>query len=300
MGHRKHHAPHRGSLAFYPRKRASRILPKLRYYAETEEPSLAAVVGIKVGMGHAIITDDRQGTPNFGKPLFVPFTVVALPPMKVVRIVAYGYHDGYLVNLGDVSDSMDLSKVSEVRAVVEAVPRDAGFSQKKPYVLEIPITGKDIKAKLEYAKKILNQTIQTKDLIMSWGYVDVIGVTKGKGFQGPVKRFGIKRKQHKARKSVRAVGTLGPWHPASIMYTVPRAGQMGFQRRTIYNLRVISASKEPGALLPFKKITSDYVLIAGSLPGPKGRPLVIRKSVRIKREAKPPAILSVSLEGLKI
>ncbi|NAY82551.1 MAG: 50S ribosomal protein L3 [Thaumarchaeota archaeon] len=251
-------------------------------------------------MGHAIITDDRESTPNFGKPLFVPFTVVAIPPMHVVDTKVYGYYDGYLINLGKLSDSLDISKVYEVRAVVDVIPKESGFSQKKPYRLEIPVSGKDINANIEYLKKIINQTIQPKDIISKWGYVDVIGVTKGKGFQGPVKRFGIKRKQHKSRKTVRAVGAIGPWHPASVMYTVPRAGQMGYQRRTIYNLRVLGVSKEPGVSLPMKKITSDYVLLNGSVQGPKGRPLLIRKAVRIDKEFKPPSILYLSLEGIKV
>ncbi len=272
----------------------------MKYYALTDEPSLAAVLGIKVGMGHAIITDDREGTPNFGKPLFVPYTVIALPPLHVVDARIYGFYDGYKINLGKLTDTVDLSKINEVRALVNVIPKEAGFSQKKPYTLEIPISGKDIKADVDYVRKIVNQTLQPKDIVSKWSYVDVIGVTKGKGFQGPVKRFGIKRKQHKARKSVRAVGTIGPWHPASVMYTVPRAGQMGYQRRTIYNLRILGVSKEPGVQLPFKKITSDYIVLMGSVQGPKGRPLLLRKSVRINKEFKPPSILYISHEAIKI
>ncbi len=68
--------------------------------------------------------------------------------------------------------------------------------------------------------------------------MDVIGITKGKGFEGPVTRFGIKRKQHKSRKSVRAVGVIGPWHPAAVMYTVARAGQHGFHQRTETGKRI--------------------------------------------------------------
>ena len=251
-------------------------------------------------MGHAIIVDDREGTPNFGKPLFVPFTVVALPPIHVVDSKVYAYEDGYLVNLGKLTDNINLEKIKEVRAVVEVIPKEAGFSQKKPFKLELPITGVDVKANVEYLKSIIGKVVQPKEILSKWSYVDVIGVTKGKGFQGPVKRFGIKRKQHKSRKSVRAVGTLGPWHPASVMYTVPRAGQMGYQRRTQYNLRILALSKEPGAMLPYKKITSDYALIAGSLQGPKGRPLLIRKAVRLQETVKLPNILSISLEGVKV
>jgi Ribosomal protein L3 len=84
------------------------------------------------------------------------------------------------------------------------------------------------------------------------------------------------------------------------MYTVPRAGQMGYQRRTIYSLRVLGLSKEPGILLPVKKVTSDYVILMGSVQGPKGRPLLIRKAVRVEKEFKPPSILNLSLEGIKV
>ena len=64
----------------------------------------------------------------------------------------------------------------------------------------------------------------------------------GKGIEGPVTRFGVKRKQHKSRKSVRAVGTLGPISPAVVMYTVPRQGQRGFHQRTEYNKRILIIS----------------------------------------------------------
>src|SRR3972149_2252191 len=58
--------------------------------------------------------------------------------------------------------------------------------------------------------------------------IDAVAITKGKGWEGPITRWGVKKKQHKSRKSVREVGSLGPISPASIMYTVPRAGQRGF------------------------------------------------------------------------
>jgi large subunit ribosomal protein L3 len=69
--------------------------------------------------------------------------------------------------------------------------------------------------------------------------VDTIAITKGKGIQGPVKRWGIKRLPHKSRKTVRGVGSIGPWTPGTVMYSVPRAGQMGFHQRTEYNKQIL-------------------------------------------------------------
>ena len=100
-------------------------------------------------------------------------------------------------------------------------PRDAGISQKEPIVFEVGVGGgDDVAAQFDYAAKVLGKPIKFSEVFKAGGYVDVIGVTKGHGYEGPVTRMGIKRKQHKSRKSVRAVGVIGPWHPAAVMYTV--------------------------------------------------------------------------------
>ncbi len=285
-------------MSYYPRSRASYLVPRVNY-ALRDRPGLAAIVGFKLGMGHMLITDDRQRSPNFGKPLFVPFTAVALPPLLVADSRVYVERDGYLINVGRYSDSLDKGEISQVRAVISVVPKDAGFSQKKPIVIEVPLGG-SIDEQIGFIKENSGKKLEQADLLRGWSYVDVTGVTKGKGFQGPVKRFGIKRKQHKSRKTVRVVGTLGPWHPADVMFTVPMAGQLGFQRRTTYNLRVLYVSSEPGFSFSFKKGPSHYAFISGSLPGAKGRPLLIRRAVRMPVEAKMPSIIQVSLEGVKL
>ena len=68
--------------------------------------------------------------------------------------------------------------------------------------------------------------------------VDVIGVTKGKGFSGVLKRFGVRHLQKKSHRGFRKVGCIGAWHPARIMYTVARAGQLGYHHRTELNKKI--------------------------------------------------------------
>ncbi len=275
-------------------------MPRIRYVIQDNSPGFAAAIGFKAGMGHAVIIDDRNGSPNFGKPLFVPYSVVALPQIKVVGARAYREVDGNLKNIGKIEQNPNVNDASDIRAILQIVPKESGYSQKKPFEIEVPITGKSNQEKIEFVKKYIGQTIDQREILSNWAYVDVIGTTKGKGFQGPVKRFGIKRKQHKSRKSVRAVGTIGPWHPASVMYSVPRAGQMGYNRRTTYNMRIIGISKEPNIKLTTKVIKGNYLLLQGSVPGPIGRPLVMRKAVRSKLQKKLPSVLSLSTQGVKI
>ena len=73
--------------------------------------------------------------------------------------------------------------------------------------------------------------------------VDLRGLTKGKGFQGPVKRFGITLKVKKSEKGQRRPGSLGPWHPARVIFRVPMAGQLGMFTRAIYNNKIVDIGK---------------------------------------------------------
>lgn len=54
--------------------------------------------------------------------------------------------------------------------------------------------------------------------------IDIIGVTKGHGFTGVVKRFGVRKLQRKTHRGVRKVACIGAWHPENVRFTVARAG----------------------------------------------------------------------------
>jgi large subunit ribosomal protein L3 len=114
--------------------------------------------------------------------------------------------------------------------------------------------------------------------------------------------MGVKRKQHKSRKSVRAVGVLSPWHPHDVMYTVARAGQMGYHQRIEYNKRVLmigSESANPitpeGGFPHYGQLRGDYVVVRGSVPGPYRRPVIIRLPLRSPYgKGKTPTVMFVS------
>lgn len=315
MGHRKHNAPRRGSLAYLPRARAKSIESRIRTWPDIDakEPRLLAFAGFKVANIHLINIDDRERTPNFGKPLMSRATVVATPSMRIIGIRAYrrdayGLHsffDIYAKELPkelerkvkikpsedadmDVDDDT-LAKVSEFRAIAAVIPSDVGLEQKKPFVFEVGVDGGDVKAQFKYLKSILGKSIRINEVFKVGEYIDVSAITKGKGFEGPVTRWGIKRKQHKSRKSVRAVGTLGPISPASVMYTVPRAGQRGFHQRLEYNKRILAmfnANEKDitpkGGFMHFGVLKGDYIIVRGSIPGAIKRLIKIRYAIRPK------------------
>jgi large subunit ribosomal protein L3 len=273
---------------------------------------------------HSISLDDREKTPNFGKPLFNPTSVLAVPETIVVGLRVYGRENGADKAVGevyaktvpkgvDVKSSVEpdkfveawksrLSNIQRIAALVSITPSDAGISQKKPIIFEVGVGGGDINAQLDYVSNILGKGVKFSEVFKAGAYVDVIGITKGKGFEGPVTRFGIKRKQHKSRKSVRAVGVIGPWHPAAVMYTVARAGQHGFHQRTETGKRilVISNPKETpitpkGGFEHFGEVRTDYALLRGTVPGSTRRVVVVRHPARaVKGKTTPVKVLELS------
>jgi len=310
LGHRKHSAPRRGSLAFRPRGRAKSLVPRIRTWPkiEAEKPTILGFPGFKAGTAHVITVDDRAKTPNFGKPLFNLSSVLALPEAEVVGVRVYAHENGQDKAIADLKAggkadvALPLERASKVAAVLSTVPREVGLSQKKPIVLEVGVSGGDVKAQAEYVKGLLGKKVKFADVFKPGMYVDVLGITKGKGYEGPITRFGVKRKQHKSRKTVRAVGVIGPWHPAAVMYTVARAGQMGFHQRTETGKRILllgNAKEKPitpsGGFEHFGEVRGDYAVVRGSVPGPASRFVMVRVRVRgASRSQAPPQVVEVS------
>jgi len=318
MGHRKHSAPRRGSLAYLPRGRAKSFESRIRTWPDinSEKPVLLGFAGFKAANIHVITIDDREKTPNFGKPLFNSATVISTPPVKIIGFrgyqkTPYGLRSSFDVFTSELPKEMNrkirakqvpletalnkaqqkIDEISVLMAVGAIIPRYAGLSQKKPFVFEIGVGGGDIKSQFDYLKDLIGKEVKFKDLFQLGSYVDVSAITKGKGIEGPITRWGVKKKQHKSRKTVRAVGTLGPISPATIMYTVPRAGQRGLHQRLEYNKRILMIGNTEGEkqqlLLPngfdhFGVVKGDYVVIKGSVPGAVKRLIKIRYPVRAK------------------
>jgi large subunit ribosomal protein L3e len=73
--------------------------------------------------------------------------------------------------------------------------------------------------------------------------IDVVGVTKGKGFNGVQRRWGVKKLPRKTHRGLRKVGCIGAWHPARVRFTCPRAGQLGYHHRTEVNKKIYRIGK---------------------------------------------------------
>jgi len=313
LGHRKVHAPKRGSLAFLPRGRAAAWRGRIRNWPEAEAgPKLLAFAGFKAGMTYSLAIDSREGSLTFGKEVVIPMTIIETPPMLAVAIRAYAKDykglrtfaeawmekppkdferiisvpEKFLTEEGLNKIEKNLERIEDLRLVMATQPRLAKRSKKMPDMIEIKIGGGSIKERFEYGKKLVGTEVKVADIVKEGQAVDSIGITKGKGIQGPVKRWGIRRKFHKSRKTVREVGSIGGWTPHYVMYSVPRAGQMGFHQRTEYNKQIVKIGNNgaevtpKGGFLRYGVVNSDYVAVKGSVPGVTNRLILIRLAVR--------------------
>lgn len=337
MGHRKHSTPRRGSLAFSPRARHQVLVPRVRNWTlrGVDKPTLGGFPLFKVGMVQVITLDDREKTPNFGKPMFNPATVLAAPSVTVYGFRGYGKKNGIDFALVDVfasnlpkeiqerlsfirdskdSESFDVSvkkaesllgQIQKFGAIVGVIPSDAGLSNGNPQIQEVGIVGGNPKSQFEYLKGVVGSTVKAADYFKPGSFIDTIAITKGKGFEGVITRFGVKRKQHKSRKTVREVGVISPWHPATVMYTVPRAGQMGFHQRIDKNKRILAVSNSQqnpitpsGGFPHFGDVRGDYVIVRGSVPGPIKRMVDMRMPLYPRRQkVQVPRIVEVNVAG---
>ncbi len=302
-------------MAYYPRKRAKSIVPRIRTWPEIEDgPRIQGFAGYKAGMTHLLTVDWRKTTTTKGQEIWTPVTVIEVPPMKVagVRFYTrdmYGLHSSGEVWAEELDE--DLKKrfpvpkkshgrvpkeYDEVRIIAHTQPRlVSGIPLKTPDIMEIRVGGGTIEERKDYAMNLLGKEIKFSDFKSEGKFVDVVAVTKGKGFQGHVKRFGVKLLNHKNRKHRRMIGTLGPWHPDWVRYTVPQAGQTGYHQRTEYNKRIIkyvdfveeNGEKKlamditpKGGFLHYGEVKNPYVLLHGSVPGPAKRLVKMRDPVR--------------------
>ncbi|MEM0455102.1 MAG: 50S ribosomal protein L3 [Nitrososphaerota archaeon] len=314
MGHRKWSAPRRGSLAFAPRRRAKTLLPSVKHWPSwTEEPKLLGFIGYKAGSVTIRYIDDFPGSLTHGTEVAAQGTVISTPPNYLVGITVlvpdvYGEPKevgrvfatelpkplverirGIKPGAGDIAElERNLSRASEVRAIVASIPAEAGLSQKKPFLLEVGVSGTPESA-FSFLKERLGSRIGVDQVFTPGSFVDVIGVTKGHGFTGVVARHGVKELPRKQRKTSRAVGAIGGRKPPYVTRFVPRAGQYGFHKRTEFNKRIMLVLQDgspltpPGGFPHFTVLRSPAVVLLGSVMGPPKRPVVLREP------AKPPS-----------
>jgi hypothetical protein len=160
--------PRSGSLAYLPRGRASRLVPRVKYWPPYEgEPKPLGFLGYKAGHLTAYYIDTTPNSPTQGQEVAKVATVIVTPPMLAAGIVAYTEENKSLKELLRIwsnkvpadlirrkipswrpNEDEGLKKleslrgdITEVRIIGMAFPKQAGLSKKKPDIVEIKVGG---------------------------------------------------------------------------------------------------------------------------------------------------------------
>lgn len=297
----KAHAPRRGSMQFWPRKRSKHNLARVRSWPQNTQVKPLAFIGYKAGMTHLLAMDNRPKALTKDTDISLPATIIDCPPLIVYGISFYKNSQKISQILApklnkflgrkiplikkEAKKITDIKEFDDLRLLVHTQPKLTSTGNKKPKLLEIALGGSK-EEKLKYAQEKLGQEIKIEEVFEPGHSIDAHGLTKGKGFQGTVKRFGVMIKSHKAEKTKRGIGNLGAWTPKRVDFRVPQPGKMGYHLRTEYNKQILKISNRPDEINPksglhkYGLVKNPYLLIKGSLPGPKKRALLLIHSIR--------------------
>ncbi|MCK9596901.1 50S ribosomal protein L3 [Candidatus Pacearchaeota archaeon] len=296
-------SPRKGSLQYWPRKRAKKYLPSPNWKAiKSDSAKPQGFICYKAGMASAFVKDESADSMTKGKKIIIPVTIIECPSMKILS--ARFYKNGKVAkdvlaeNLdkalkrklklpkvhakGDLEGSYD-----DVRIICYSTVRKTGIKT-TPDLSEIALGG-SYEDKIKFIKENIGKEISISSVFEKGKSIDVRGLTKGKGLVGPVKRFGITLKQHKSEKGQRRPGSLGPWQPRRVSFRAPQAGQLGMFTRVSYNNKIVDMGKGEGKFKNIKnygEIKTDYILLSGSVQGTAMRQLLLTTPLRETKKQK--------------
>jgi len=323
---RKRSRTHRGRVRSFPRDDSSKPC------------HLTAFLGYKAGMTHIVREVDKPGSKVNKKEVVEAVTVIEAPPMTIVGIVGYIPTPRGLRTLSTVwalhlSDEVkrrfyknwyrskkkaftkyakknsenknainsDLARIKKYCTVIRVIAHTQIRKlklQKKAHIMEIQVNGGTVEQKVDFAYSLFEKQVPVDAVFEENSMIDVIGVSKGHGFEGVTARWGTRKLPRKTHKGLRKVACIGAWHPSRVSFTVARAGQDGYHHRTEINKKVYRIGKKEnassgstefdltkktvspmGGFPRYGTITEDFVIVKGCIVGAKKRVVTLRKTL---------------------
>jgi len=331
---RKRAVRHRGKVKAFPKDNPE------------DKCHLTAFLGYKAGMTHICRDMNKPGSGMHKKETVEAVTIIETPPMVVVGVVGYvetprglrtlttvfaehlseafkrrmyknWYHSkkkAYTKYAKKMEDGKKIDQEFErmakycqvIRVIAHTQIKKVGLHQKKAHVMEIQVNGGSVQDKIAFAKDSLEKEVGIGGVFQKDEMIDVIGVTKGKGYEGVTTRWGVTRLPRKTHRGLRKVACIGAWHPSRVSFSVARSGQNGYHHRTEMNKKIYQIGEKGGNTncttdydLTKKNITpmggfphygvvdEEYLMLKGCVMGPKKRVITLRKTLvkQTKRDA---------------
>ena len=207
---------------------------------------MSGLIGKKIGMTSIYDADGKQ----------MPCTVIEAGPCVVTQVKT-PEKDGYSA----IQLAFEEMKEKNCTKPMRGHFAKANTTPKR-YVADF--------SRFEEGAKKSNGEVLTCDVFSEGEFVDVVGISKGKGFQGVVKRHGfggVGDKTHGQHDRLRAPGSVGASsYPSRVFKGLRMAGRTGGRRVKVQNLQILKVISE-----------KNVVLVKGSVPGPKGSILKLER-----------------------
>jgi len=226
------------------------------------------------------------------------------------HVAGLGTAEGQKARAAKISKLNKYAQV--VRVIVHTQVNKLPIGQKKGHIAEIQINGGAPADKIKWAVDRFEKEITVSEVFADNELIDVIGITKGKGFEGVTKRWGTTKLPRKTHKGLRKVACIGAWHPARVSVAVPRAGQHGYYHRTEINKKIYRVGKgfhevdgklvsnnastaydltnksiNPlGGFPHYGLVKNDFLILKGTTVGVHKRILTLRKSMHPRTDRK--------------
>jgi len=187
-----------------------------------------------------------------------------------------------------------------IRVIAHTQIKKIKLRQKKAHVLEIQVNGGTTAEKVDFGFDLFEKQVDVKSVFAPFEMIDLMGVSRGRGYNGVVTRWGITRLPRKTHRGLRKVACIGAWHPSRVAFTVARAGQHGYHHRTEINKKIYrigdagdakSASTERdltekdinpmGGFVHYGVVNEDWLMIKGAVVGGSKRVITMRKSMLV-------------------
>lgn len=320
-------------MQFWPRVRSRHTTPRIRNWTPSSEAKPLGFAGYKVGMTHLLISDNRAHSMTKGKEIFCPVTIIECPPIKTASIRFYKNTTNGLKIVSEIfaglldkemerkiithnkkgkeaeagervlrashvderehaRSRIQLTDFDFLRMLCYTQPKLTNIGKKVPETFEIAVGGTK-EQQLDYAKEKLGKEISVNEAFKEGQLFDAHSITKGKGFQGPVRRFGVQLRHHKSEKSRRNPGSLGAWRAQGhIMWRTAHAGKMGYHLRTEYNKWLVKIGNNAeeinvkGGFINYGIVKNSYILVKGSIAGAQNRLIKMIAPARQKTNQK--------------
>merc|ERR1711977_616725 len=340
MSHRKFERPRHGSLGFLPKKRCTKTKGKIKSFPLDDAkaaPHLTAFMGYKAGCTHILRDMDKAGSKAHKKEVVEAVTVIEAPPMIVVGMVGYietprglksittawaqhlsneckrrfyknwgackgkqkaftKYAKKYTEGTGIDKEKERIKKYCTIlRVLCHTQIGKIGLRQKKANIDE----------KVAFAQDLFEKPVSIGGVFEQDEMIDTIAISKGKGYEGVVTRWGVTKLPRKTHKGLRKVACIGSWHPSRVKFTVARAGQNGYHHRTELNKKVykiasgvraadgkitqnnattefdltVKGITPLGGFPHYGEVNEDYIMLKGQVCGVKRRVITMRKTL---------------------